>query len=79
MKNGIRFAIIPRAAAAFACVGGFPTYANAQNGTFVTFDVPGCSRDISPIGINPAAILEKVDVQADSIVVSGKADMDGQV
>jgi hypothetical protein len=25
--------------------------------TFVTFDVPGCSRDISPIGINGAGTI----------------------
>jgi hypothetical protein len=57
MSNGRRGLLLPLAAAIFAAVVAFSGHANAQRGTFVTFDVPGCSRDISPIGINPAGTI----------------------
>jgi hypothetical protein len=42
------------AIAAFACAVASPSPANAQSGTFVTFDFPAGTRVIHPNGINPA-------------------------
>jgi hypothetical protein len=45
------------AAATFVYVLVSEAQAKPPNGTFITFDVPGCSRDISPIGINPEGTI----------------------
>ena len=34
-----------------------PAHANAPQGTVVSFDIPGCARDIIPTGINPAGAI----------------------
>jgi hypothetical protein len=56
MSNGRRGLLLPLAAAIFAAVVAFSGHANAQRGTFVTFDVPGC-RNALPLGINPEGAI----------------------
>jgi hypothetical protein len=49
--------LLPLAAVAFAYAVASLAHADAPTGTFVTFDIPGCARDVLPTGINPGGLI----------------------
>jgi hypothetical protein len=59
MFNGLRGSacLLLLLVAALTSIVAFSAPANAQRGTFVIFVPPGCSRDISTAGINPAGAI----------------------
>jgi hypothetical protein len=56
-RGGSARLLLPLAAAAFMCGAPFPAHATPQQGTFVTFDIPGGAGFTFVNGINPAGAI----------------------
>ena len=57
LRTGSIRLLLTLAAAAFVCASASEAQAKPPNGTFITFDIPVCPRDILPTGINPGGAI----------------------